>query len=492
MPHANDVSVVGDLAGIVARMSGSAVAVVGDAMLDRFVYGDVTRISPEAPIPVFREGREVRMPGGAGNVARNLAALGAQARLAAVVGDDEDGKALAQLLAREPGLVADIVAVAGRVTTRKTRFVAGAQQLLRADREDVSALPADAADALLAAFSRALKGAGAAVLSDYAKGSLVSGMAAKLIALARKAGVPVVVDPKVADFSVYAGADVVTPNRQELAAASGLPVASDGEVVAAARKVMKTSAIGAVLCTRSAQGMSLVTAADAVHIAAEAREVFDVSGAGDTVVATIAAALAAGAKLVDAVAIANAAAGIVVGKLGTAVAHPGEILSALQRRAVMPAAGKLVTAEEARRRADAWRADGLKVGFTNGCFDLLHPGHVHLLAGARAACDRLIVGLNDDASVRGLKGDGRPVQAAEARALVLGALETVDLVVLFGEATPRRLIETIAPDVLFKGADYRREDVVGGDFVEARGGRVVLIDLAPGFSTTLTIARMSR
>lgn len=482
----------GDLAGIVARMSSVTVAVAGDAMLDRFVYGEVTRISPEAPIPVFRESREARMPGGAGNVARNLSALGARARLAAVVGDDDDGKALADLLAAEPGLDAQTLPVAGRVTTRKMRFVAGVQQLLRADREDVSHLPPAAADALVAAFTRALKGAGAAVLSDYAKGALAAGVAGRLIAAARAAGVVVIVDPKDNDFSAYAGADVVTPNRQELAAASGAPVGTDDEVVMAARKVMKRAGIGAVLCTRSAEGMTLVTADDAVHVAAEAREVFDVSGAGDTVVATLAAALGAGAGLADAVALANAAAGIVVGKLGTAVAHPGEILSALQRRAVMPAAGKLVTAEEARRRADAWRADGLKVGFTNGCFDLLHPGHVHLLAAARAACDRLVVGLNDDASVRGLKGDGRPVQGAQARALVLGAMETVDLVVLFGDATPRHLIETIAPDVLFKGADYKREDVVGGDFVEARGGRVVLIDLAPGYSTTGTIARMAR
>jgi D-beta-D-heptose 7-phosphate kinase/D-beta-D-heptose 1-phosphate adenosyltransferase len=271
-----------------------------------------------------------------------------------------------------------------------------------------------------------------------------------------------------------------------------MPVDDEEEIVAAARDVLARTTIGAILCTRSADGMTLVTADDVVHVAAEAREVFDVSGAGDTVAAMVAAAMAAGADLIEAMVLANAGAGVVVGKLGTAVAHPGEILSALQQRTVIPrAAGKLVPAQEARRRVAAWQGQGLKVGFTNGCFDLLHPGHVHLLAAARAACDRLVVGLNDDASVRNLKGDGRPVQTADARALVLGALETVDLVVLFDEPTPQRLIETLAPDMLFKGADYRREDVVGGDFVESRGGKVVLIDLAPGYSTTSTIARMA-
>ncbi|MGE0650727.1 MAG: PfkB family carbohydrate kinase [Alphaproteobacteria bacterium] len=480
------------LAGIIGRMPDVTVAVTGDAMLDRFVYGSVARISPEAPIPVLQERSETQMPGGAGNVARNLAALGVQTRFAAAVGEDDDGRILAELLAAEPGLLAETLFVAGRVTTRKTRFVAGAQQLLRVDREDVAALPDPARAALSGAFSRALADAGAAVLSDYAKGALDAATARELIRAANEAGVPVVVDPKHADFNIYSGAAVITPNRLELAQGSGMPVGDEEEIVAAARDVLARTTIGAVLCTRSADGMILVTPDDVVHVGAEAREVFDVSGAGDTVAAVMAAAMAAGANLIEAMVLANAGAGIVVGKLGTAVAHPGEILSALQQRAVIPrAAGKLVPAQEARRRVAAWQGEGLKVGFTNGCFDLLHPGHVHLLAAARAACDRLVVGLNDDASVRNLKGDGRPVQTADARALVLGALETVDLVVLFDEPTPQRLIEMLAPDMLFKGADYRRADVVGGDFVESRGGKVVLIDLSPGYSTTSTIARMA-
>jgi D-beta-D-heptose 7-phosphate kinase/D-beta-D-heptose 1-phosphate adenosyltransferase len=480
------------LADIVARMPDVTVAVAGDAMLDRFVYGTVARISPEASIPVLQERSEARTPGGAGNVARNLAALGVQTRFTAAVGEDDDGRILAELLAAEPGLAAETLFVAGRVTTRKTRFLAGSQQLLRVDREDAAALREPARAALAGAFVRSITGAGAAVLSDYAKGALDAGMARELIRAADDAGVPVVVDPKHSDFNMYSGATVITPNRLELAQGSGMPVGDEEEIVAAARDVLARTTIGAILCTRSADGMTLVTADNVVHIAAEVREVFDVSGAGDTVTAVLAAALAAGATLVEAAELANAGAGIVVGKLGTAVAHPGEILSALQRRTAIPAAvGKLVSAQEARRRVAAWQGEGLRVGFTNGCFDLLHPGHVHLLASARAACGRLVVGLNDDASVRDLKGDGRPVQSAAARALVLGALETVDLVVLFDEPTPQRLIENVMPDVLFKGADYRREDVVGGDFVEGRGGKVVLIDLAPGYSTTSTIARMA-
>ncbi len=303
---------------------------------------------------------------------------------------------------------------------------------------------------------------------------------------------PVIVDPKGTDFTIYAGAEVVTPNRQELALATGLPVDGDDALVAAARTLRERTGVGAVLVTRSAEGMTLVGAAEVVHVPAEAREVFDVSGAGDTVAAVLAAARATGASLDDAVVVANAAAGVVVGKLGTAVALPGEILAALAGQSLAEASHKRATAEEAALRAARWRAEGLTVGFTNGCFDLLHPGHIHLLASARAGCDRLVVGLNDDASVRRLKGETRPVQSESARAMVLGALASVDLVVVFGDDTPLSLIETVGPDVLFKGADYRREDVVGGDYVEACGGRVILIPLAPGHSTTATIARLAR
>lgn len=485
-------SATAGLSETVHRMAGVTVVCAGDVMLDRFVYGAVSRISPEAPIPVLAEHSEARMLGGAGNVARNLAALGVRTRFVAAVGDDAEGRDVANLLEAEAEIAADLVIVSGRATTRKTRYVAGVQQLLRADREDVSALPAAACDALVERFERALVGADAAVLSDYAKGTLASGVTQRLIAAARAAGIPVIVDPKGMDFGAYRGADVITPNRQELAFASGMPVDGDECLVAASRAVLGTSGAGVILVTRSAEGMTLVSAAEALHVPAQAREVFDVSGAGDTVAAVLAAARAAGAGLPEAVVVANAAAGVVVGKLGTAVAHPAEILAALSGRVFAEAAGKRATAEEAARRVARWRAEGLTVGFTNGCFDLLHPGHIHLLASARAGCDRLIVGLNDDASVGRLKGAGRPVQTEDARAMVLGALAGVDLVVLFDEDTPLHLIEAVSPDVLFKGADYHREEVVGGDFVEARGGRVVLIPLAPGHSTTATIARMAR
>ncbi|SEH48905.1 D-glycero-beta-D-manno-heptose-7-phosphate kinase [Magnetospirillum fulvum] len=478
------------LADRVERLRATSVLCVGDVMLDRFVYGSVDRISPEAPIPVLAIERESAMLGGAGNVVRNLVALGAHPAFISVVGDDVPGREIARLVGEHETIAPSLLVEPGRQTTIKTRFFASNQQLLRADRETRAALDESIRDQVLARAAEVLAGARVMVLSDYGKGVLAPEMVAGLIA--RAAGKVVVVDPKGTDYSIYAGATIVTPNRKELHEATGMAVNNDDEVVAAARHLIATCGIGSVLVTRSQDGMTLVQGDGAVHhLPAEAREVFDVSGAGDTVVATLAAALASGASLLDGALLANVAAGIVVAKVGTAVAYADELVAVLHHGDLTAGGSKIVTAAAAADLADLWRRKGQKVGFTNGCFDLLHPGHVSILAQARAACDRLVVGLNSDASVQRLKGPTRPVQSEAARATVLSSLASVDLVVIFGEDTPLALIETLRPDVLVKGADYTVATVVGADLVQGWGGKVVLADLVDGQSTTNTIRRMN-
>lgn len=483
------------LAHLVEALAGAKVAVLGDVMLDRYIDGTVERISPEAPIPVLAIGRESAVPGGAGNVARNLAALGAACRLIGLVGRDAEADQLAELLAREAGVDCALVAATDRPTAVKTRFMAGGHQLLRTDREVIG--PPDAASeaALLAALDDAFAaGAAVLVLSDYGKGVLAPAVIAAALSRAKAAGARVIVDPKGRDYSRYAGADFVTPNRKELREATDLPTDGDAAVVAACVKLIGESGIGAVLATRSEQGMTLVKGLEAEprHLPAKAREVFDVAGAGDTVVAALAAGLAVGAEPELAAHLANIAAGVVVAKRGTAVALPGEILAALEETAGVREAGKVMDRNAARGQAMRWRAQGLKVGFTNGCFDIVHPGHVSLLRQARAACDRLVVAINTDASVSRLKGPNRPIQSEANRAAVLAALESVDCVTLFGEDTPLELIRAIQPDVLVKGADYTVETVVGAQDVQSWGGRVVLAKLIEGQSTTAIASKMAR
>ena len=480
------------LADRVELLRGTSVLCVGDAMLDRFVYGSVDRISPEAPIPVLFIEREMAMLGGAGNVVRNLVALGAAPAFVSVVGDDMAGREITRLVGEHGEIDPCIVVETGRQTTIKTRFFASHQQLLRADRESRNGISDAIRDQLLIRVERLLVKAGVMVLSDYGKGVLAPPVAAALIAKAKAMGKAVVVDPKGSDYTIYAGATVVTPNRKELFEATQMPVDGDEQVVAAARHLIDTCAFQAVLVTRSQDGMTLVQADGQIHhLPAEAREVFDVSGAGDTVVATLAASLASGASLLEGAHLANVAAGIVVGKVGTAVAYGEEVVSALHHEDLTAGESKIVPAQPAAELVDRWRRKGLKVGFTNGCFDLLHPGHVSILGQAKAACDRLVVGLNSDASVQRLKGPTRPVQSEASRATVLSSLATVDLVVIFGEDTPQNLIETLRPDVLIKGADYTIDKVVGAAEVESWGGKVVLAELVDGQSTTNTIRKMN-
>ncbi|MFC3674164.1 bifunctional D-glycero-beta-D-manno-heptose-7-phosphate kinase/D-glycero-beta-D-manno-heptose 1-phosphate adenylyltransferase HldE [Ferrovibrio xuzhouensis] len=471
--------------------SAARVLVVGDVMLDRFVYGDVQRISPEAPIPVIRAERELAMPGGAGNVARNIAALGARATLIGLVGDDTAADLLNDVLAAEPGIEARLVVDETRPTIEKSRFIGSRQQLLRVDRETSRAPADDSLATLIAAAIDALADCSVLVLSDYAKGVMAPSVVTKLVAAAAKAGKPVLVDPKGSDFSRYRGATLVTPNLAEARLASGMACDDDAGVVAAGRRLQADSGLAGILITRGAAGMTLLQGdAAPMHLPAEAREVFDVSGAGDTVVATIAAALAAGRSLPQAAHLANVAAGIVVGKIGTAVVLPEELRVALHMPDPHSFAAKVATRQQARARVDLWRAHGERIGFTNGVFDLLHPGHLALLSEVRSQCDRLIVAINADASVKKLKGPQRPVQDEDHRAQLLAALGMVDLVVVFEEDTPIPLLELLQPDLLVKGGDYTVDQVVGADVVRGYGGEVRVSKLVAGQSTTATISRL--
>ena len=460
-------------------------------MLDRFVTGVVDRVSPEAPIPILEVKDEAVMIGGAGNVVRNLVALGARAELVAVVGDDLAGTEVTALLDDTAGASAHLVTVSGRRTTIKTRFLTGGQQLLRTDYEANGALEESVRKRLFDLVSERLPDCGALILSDYGKGVLDERQVRALIGLADRNGKPVIVDPKGADYRVYRGATLLTPNLNELAQASGLAVAGDAAVVAACRHIVAECGVGSVLATRSEQGMTLVEGDTVHHLTARARDVFDVSGAGDTVAAAMAAGIALGVPALEAAQLANTAAGVAVGKVGTAAAYASEILTALHEAAFLSSEAKVATLASACDRVETWRRQGRRIGFTNGCFDMLHPGHISLLNQARHACDALVVGLNGDDSVRRLKGENRPVQQEHGRAAVMASLSPVDLVVIFNEDTPIDLITALRPDVLVKGQDYAREEVVGANEVESWGGKVVLAEILDGYSTTENLRRLS-
>lgn len=459
---------------------------IGDIMLDHFMYGCVERISPEAPIPVLKLERETQMLGGVGNVVANLAALGIKASVVAMVGRDMAGEQvrakLQDIRVSDNGLVTD----SERPTSVKTRYLSGGQQLLRTDREKTGALSGESRSSFYEAVDAAIMEADIVILSDYGKGTVDADLCRYVVSRGKR----VIVDPKGRDYSRYEGAFLVTPNRAELADASGMPTGTDEEVTVAAKAVIDLTGVENILATRSKDGMSVVygpaAKKDPVHIKTSVREVYDVSGAGDTVVAVMAAMLATGADLEAAAAVANVAGGIVVGKIGTATVTVPDIKKQIDN--TRNTGG--VTRMEALEQVERWRANGLKVGFTNGCFDLLHPGHISLLEQARARCDRLIVGLNTDASVRRLKGETRPIQNETSRITVLQALAAVDMVVLFDEDTPEQLICDISPDLLVKGADYTIENVVGAAHVMSYGGEVYLAELTEGQSTTGMVGRM--
>ena len=474
----------------IAKLAKARVLCVGDLMLDRFLYGSVGRISPEGPIPIIHVDNETTMLGGAGNVVRNVVALGARCTFVSAIGTDSGGKRLTDLVAQLENVEAYLLRESGRPSTIKSRYLADGQQLLRADQEtDASLAPATEADIRLAALD-AVMGCDVVVLSDYGKGVLSDPVIHSVIKKAGEHGKPVIVDPKGQNFGRYSGADFVTPNSAELALASGKILNDEQSIIRAARHLLMEHEIRSFLVTRSQEGMSLVNLDRVNHIPVQVKEVFDVSGAGDTVVAVFATAIAVGLEPIEAANLANIAAGVVVGKLGTAAVSLEDLNQAVVHSHLATGEMKVVARDTATEIRNVWRKKGECVGFANGCFDILHPGHLALLRRARGACDRLIVGLNSDTSVERLKGLGRPAQTEADRAEILAALSDVDLVVIFEEDTPELLIQELSPDLLVKGADYERKDVVGGDFVEGIGGKVLLVDLESGYSTSDTIAKI--
>ena len=479
------------------RIPEQRILCIGDVMLDDFVYGDVSRISPEAPTPVLKVSHNVVGIGGAGVVARNAASLGARCVFIGLVGDDEAGRRLSEEFSKLGGLVdAKLVVDSARQTTRKVRFVSEhySSHLIRADWETADPASRHSESAIITHAQEALSRVDAVVLSDFAKGVLTPRVIRAVIDEARRLGMPVIVDPKGHDYSIYRDATLLTPNRLELAAAIHRPAGSDTEIASAASELAQAVGCQAVLVTRSEEGMTLHVEGDApVHVAAHPVKVRDVSGAGDTVATVMALLLAMKAPFEPAMRAANAAASVVVGKRGTATLTLAELRHRLLPAASLAPEEKIIFDWSVLdERLASWRRQSLRIGFTNGCFDLMHRGHVRLLTEARAACDRLVVGLNSDLSTRRLKGDGRPINPAEARAEVLAAFEAVDLVVVFEQETPLELIKRVRPSVLIKGADYRLEDVVGREEVEAAGGDVILVELVPGHSTTGLVQRSAQ
>lgn len=507
-----------NLQNILDNMKGAPVLVVGDIMLDRFVYGHVDRISPESPVPVLAVKNEERMLGGAGNALANLAGLGVDARIVAVTGDDDEGALVKQEIEKLGYDAAHIVSDKSRPTTVKSRYLARHQQLLRTDFEHKTPLSDAVAKQVQEALQKAMDGAKAIILSDYGKGLLTKDILAGLIKDARANNIPVIVDPKGQDFSIYEGVTAVTPNKKELAdATKGHPTGTDEEVEQAANQVIDECGIQAVIATRSSDGMSVIEKGqEPTHLRTIDIEVFDVSGAGDTVIATIAASMAAGAALVEAASLANIAGSIVVTKVGTAPIRAHELAQALQSdqgdvltkvkqktedRADRARKGDVFTHDdeawsEAAEQVRRWRARGLKVGFTNGCFDILHFGHVSYLNNTRDHCDRLVLGMNTDSAVSILKGPERPVHDEQSRAAVLAALGSVDMVVMFGarkegdDNTANELLELLKPDIYFKGGDYTEDQIPETPTVKAYGGEVNVMPVYEGHSTTSSIAKM--
>ena len=477
-----------DLEAAIPRLVHANVLIVGDVMLDRYVYGDVSRISVEAPVPILAIDRELQMPGGAGNVLRNITALGAAAAFITVVGDDEAGSALTALVGGHANVEPWLLVQGGRTTTQKTRFIAKGHQMFRADREGKDPIHPRLADRMVRIAVDAMAATSVTVLSDYGLGVLAGDVPTRILEAARASGRKLIVDPRGVDFSRYTGADIVMPNRPELAAATGMPVDTEAAIVAAALALRERFEFGAVGVTRGNDGMTLVDADGVRHFPAVAAEVYDTTGCGDTALAALAAGVAAKLPLSVAVRVANIAAGVVVGKVGSAVAREAELLAAVspERSAIR----KVVSLEEAAELAERWRHRGWRVGFTSGCFDLLHPGHLHLLEAGRAKCDRLIVGLNSDPSARRLKGPMRPAQSQDDRAEILASLASVDLVCVFDEDMPERLIRAVRPDVLIAGGADGVEEGFGLDLVREWGGKVTVADVLPGHSTQATLERI--
>jgi D-beta-D-heptose 7-phosphate kinase/D-beta-D-heptose 1-phosphate adenosyltransferase len=494
-----------NLLDLCRKFEKTRILVIGDVILDKFVYGSVDRISPESPVPVLALKRENKMLGGAGNTLANLAGLTVKAELIAVIGADNEGEQLRELLGGLNVSPDNLVVDATRPTSVKTRFLAGHQQLLRSDFEKSDSVDDAVARKILEKFNALKSKIDAVIVSDYGKGVLRADVISAIIAGAKESNIPVIVDPKGSDYTKYKGATAVTPNKKELSeAVNGATLATDADVEQAANRLIKECGVQNVIATRSAEGISVISPSEGVHHIRQEHtvEVYDVSGAGDTVIATITASLAAGASFESAAYLANQAGSIAVTKVGTTPIRLEELLDALQGANIASSSrlyqAPLQSVEAAIEDINRWRAQNLKVGFTNGCFDIVHAGHVTYLNEARAQCDRLIVALNSDSSVRVLKGPERPVHDEKARATVLGALASVDMVILFGakeqgqDNTANTLLEQLRPDIYFKGGDYKVEEIPEAPIVQAYGGIVKVLSNVEGYSTTNAIKKIRK
>ncbi|RRA49672.1 bifunctional D-glycero-beta-D-manno-heptose-7-phosphate kinase/D-glycero-beta-D-manno-heptose 1-phosphate adenylyltransferase HldE [Acidipila sp. EB88] len=481
-----------DLHPIVTRVEGdwreTRVLVIGDVMLDRYIWGDVERISPEAPVPVVRLARRSEQPGGAANVAMNIAGLGAKVTLAGFAGNDEERSVLEACLDRV-GVDTQLTIVDGHPTTSKLRILGGQQQILRLDVEKTKGYPEDAYASMLRGIIAVLPEVRAVVLSDYAKGVLSEQVCREVIDTARRLGIPVLVDPKHRDFSRYRGATTICPNLQELSVATGIPPKEIEPLLEAATAMLPALELDYLTVTLSEKGIAVVRPGGTDTYPAVARQVFDVSGAGDTVIATLALSLASGLPIEAAVRLANIAAGVVVSKVGTVPITRDELITSLMPEIELQASEKLLELAHLQTRVGAWRSKGQRVVFTNGCFDLLHVGHITLMEDARRQGDRLVVAINSDRSVSELKGPTRPVVQERDRGRVLAALAAVDAVIVFDEPTPLELIIALKPDVIVKGGDYVESTVVGAKEVRSWGGEVKIVPTVEGFSTSKLIAR---
>jgi D-beta-D-heptose 7-phosphate kinase/D-beta-D-heptose 1-phosphate adenosyltransferase len=468
---------------------GRRVLVVGDLMLDRYVWGAVERISPEAPVPVVRLDHKTCVAGGAANVAANLSALGCKVSVAGVAGADEDGRQLLELLQTSGIATTAVISTPDRPTTCKTRILAGRQQMLRLDIEKAGDLSLELKSLLLSGIDTHFADSSAIILSDYGKGLLSDSVCQTIIRRARELSIPTFVDPKGLHYEKYAGCDVISPNRMELVAATSTDYSDLELLLQKGQRLRSDLGVGRLVVTLGDLGISLLEPSGIHHFPALAREVFDVSGAGDTVIATMGAAIATGLDLHDGIRLANLAAGIVIRKLGTVPISRDELLAGLASDGEASQAEKICSFEMLLKRVAHWRQASQRIVFTNGCFDLLHVGHLAVLERAKREGDCLVVALNTDRSARALKGPSRPVISEDARARLVAALPCVDAVVLFDDETPMNLIRALRPDVLVKGGDYTEEEVVGANEMKSWGGKVTLVPVVGDASTTAILKR---
>lgn len=470
-----------------SRLSRCRLLVVGDLMLDEYVWGDVERISPEAPVQVVSVSREDVTLGGAGNVINNLVALGAQVSVVGVLGKDAHGRTLIEHLRKIGADTGGLVQTSDRITIRKTRIISDNQQVLRIDRESTHSIPTRLRNRLLKEAKSRLPGADAVIISDYGKGLISASLVAGLSEAARAQNVRVIADPKGLDFSKYNGVNLITPNTKEASLAAGMDIRDQNDLSLAAERLLAEIEIDGLLITRGKDGVAYFERGQPpLYASTKARQVFDVSGAGDTVVAVLSLGLSAGLSMRDAISLSNAAAGVVVSKVGTATVSPAELQEALAPL-YDPSVYKKKRLTELEEISARLKAGGNRIVLTNGCFDLLHAGHIRLFGASKELGDVLIVALDDDRSVRELKGEGRPVITAAERVKILSAIDSVDYVTVFASNDLSRVIEAVRPDILAKGSNYESEQVLGREIVEAMGGRVALVPLQEDISSSRII-----